>query len=366
MEAQLPLLSDVAQEVIDTWQALSRSMLQAPVFVTPEWVLSHAEHWDNELSIMHVRDASSQVIGLLPMTWRRFWKLAVLVVAGDPQSDRVATLVRELSSRPMIIRAFLNFACYRPGAWDLMWLGPLEQVEASEWLSEAHGIGLTSFATLLDSPVLGLPATWADYLGSLPSKRRKAIRRGLRVVERDPALSLWQPESEDDVALGVRQTLQLHYARLSEKGSIFSSRVTRDSHFADFLGDFCLNAYREGWLLLAQLRRDDCPVAAGLCFAFQDSVHLYLSAFDSAYRYLSPGGILNSWIIGEAIRRSHVWFDFGRGGEGYKYQFGAHPRILSYVCIAAPTTRSRWLCWCLQKWKGLGAILGSRFWNVHN
>ena len=51
---------------------------------------------------------------------------------------------------------------------------------------------------------------------------------------------------------------------------------------------------------------------------------IYNSGYDPAnYAELSPGIVLTSYIIEDAIKRSLKVFDFLQGNEVYKYRFGA-------------------------------------------
>jgi CelD/BcsL family acetyltransferase involved in cellulose biosynthesis len=64
-------------------------------------------------------------------------------------------------------------------------------------------------------------------------------------------------------------------------------------------------------------------------------MYLYNSAFEMEARRLSPGLILVSQQIEEAIERGFEVFDFLRGPERYKYQLGAEAVPLNNVRVMA-------------------------------
>ena len=60
---------------------------------------------------------------------------------------------------------------------------------------------------------------------------------------------------------------------------------------------------------------------------------LYNSGFRPEAAALSPGLILLAHIIRDAIERGQRRFDFLRGEERYKYDFGPTPEDVSTVTI---------------------------------
>jgi CelD/BcsL family acetyltransferase involved in cellulose biosynthesis len=64
--------------------------------------------------------------------------------------------------------------------------------------------------------------------------------------------------------------------------------------------------------------------AAMLAFNYKNRLLIYNSGYDPAnYAELSPGIVLTSYIIEDAIKRGLTILDFLQGNEVYKYRFGA-------------------------------------------
>ena len=81
------------------------------------------------------------------------------------------------------------------------------------------------------------------------------------------------------------------------------------------------------WLLDAP----DGPLATFLCLEWDGTVGLYNSGFRPDAAALSPGLVLLAHVIRDAIERGKRRFDFLRGEERYKYDFGPTPEDVSTV-----------------------------------
>jgi CelD/BcsL family acetyltransferase involved in cellulose biosynthesis len=77
-------------------------------------------------------------------------------------------------------------------------------------------------------------------------------------------------------------------------------------------------------------------VAAAFGFEDEQAYYLYNSSFDPTVASASPGIVLCDTLIRSAIASGRRRFDFLKGGEGYKRQFGARPRPLFAVVGSVP------------------------------
>jgi CelD/BcsL family acetyltransferase involved in cellulose biosynthesis len=85
---------------------------------------------------------------------------------------------------------------------------------------------------------------------------------------------------------------------------------------------------RQGLLRLHALRLDGAITATLHALADRPGiagrrVYFYLGGFDPRFAALSPGALLLAHAIEEAAREGAAGFDFLRGGETYKYRWGA-------------------------------------------
>jgi CelD/BcsL family acetyltransferase involved in cellulose biosynthesis len=69
--------------------------------------------------------------------------------------------------------------------------------------------------------------------------------------------------------------------------------------------------------------------------------YAYLCGFDPDFDYESPGTILIAHAIEQAVRQRDAEFHFLRGGEQYKYRWGAVDRWNQHRVIARRLSRAR-------------------------
>ena len=93
-------------------------------------------------------------------------------------------------------------------------------------------------------------------------------------------------------------------------------------------------SFETGILQLSFLTVDGKKAAAYLCFDYLDRIWVYNSGFDPAYREFSPGWVMLSYLIQNAIENGKKVFDFMRGDEAYKYRFGAEDSFVLKVKIS--------------------------------
>ena len=70
------------------------------------------------------------------------------------------------------------------------------------------------------------------------------------------------------------------------------------------------------------LELESLPIAAVLCFDYNNRVYLYNSGYDPQYGSLSAGLISKILSIKDSIERGRDKYDFLRGAENYKYRLG--------------------------------------------
>jgi CelD/BcsL family acetyltransferase involved in cellulose biosynthesis len=168
-------------------------------------------------------------------------------------------------------------------------------------------------------PVVALPAGGSidGFLATLSKKVRHEIRRKVRRAEAAGPVEL--VESRDPVA-DLEAFIDLHQRRWGEDGLFpptiggLQSRAFVRRLFELFGPD---GAARLSFLTVAGRR-----VAAALTFEGPDVVLYYNAGVDPDARELSPGVVLVERLIRRALERGQRRFDFLRGDEDYKYEWG--------------------------------------------
>jgi CelD/BcsL family acetyltransferase involved in cellulose biosynthesis len=203
---------------------------------------------------------------------------------------------------------------------DLRGLG-----EEGSWLDALRGgardAGLDADAELdAVAPCLALPATFDEYLATLPGKRRHEVRRkDRRLREAFPDVRLVDA-SPATIGNDLDRFVELHRSSPGEKGRFM---VPGMELFFRRLADALLP---DGTLRLAFLETGGHRVAGAIGFRDGAAFRLYNSAYDHAAAALAPGMVLVTELIRSAIEEGRRAFDFLKGDLSYKYRFGPRRR----------------------------------------
>jgi CelD/BcsL family acetyltransferase involved in cellulose biosynthesis len=170
--------------------------------------------------------------------------------------------------------------------------------------------------------VLELPDHVDAYLADLDGKQRHEIRRkSRRFGDLVGEAGLRRDES------GFTTFVEMHRAAPGDKGAFMTTEM--EAFFRDLLDV-------PGSALDLLIGAGGRPVAAAFGFEDEQAYYLYNSSFDPTVASASPGIVLCDTLIRSAIASGRRRFDFLKGGEGYKRQFGARPRPLFAVVGSVP------------------------------
>ena len=167
--------------------------------------------------------------------------------------------------------------------------------------------------------VLHLPTSFDEYLMSLSKKDRHELRRKRRKFESEVGpYRVARRSGEDAVALFAH----LHRLSSGDKGAFMTEEME------DFF--LALHTSADG---VIDVLEDGSGRAASAIFSFEDEdgFYLYNSAYEPEMRNLSPGNVMLSHLIEQAIDDGKQVFDFLKGDETYKFRLGATARSLFRV-----------------------------------
>jgi CelD/BcsL family acetyltransferase involved in cellulose biosynthesis len=303
----------------DAWDALlAASRLRSP-FLSWTW----QAHWtaafaaDRRLEVRRVTDADGDLVAVLALYEAMPGTLEL--IGGADVSDYLDLLVQAGREEDAWAALLQSRAAERE-----RWL--LHAVPAA---SPTVGVlptltGSCSLSATVEReercPVLSLPSSWDAYLASLSGKHRHELTRKIRRFERDvPDGRVVCVHTAADVGARLGDFLALHRASRTGKAKFMDARME-----TFFRAAIPALAARDGvrlWLLEAA----GAPIASFICLEWDDTVGLYNSGFSPAHAALSPGLVLLSHVIRDAIGRGRPRFDFLRGEERYKLEF--EPRL---------------------------------------
>ncbi|MFO0752920.1 MAG: GNAT family N-acetyltransferase [Thermodesulfovibrionales bacterium] len=240
-----------------------------------------------------------------------------LVIGGMPWSDNTGFVCAPDSAQ----RALPAFAVFMQHhlRWDLFDMRNVSDRRLDLFLSR---FSPESFYTREVAgtvcPHVLLPDSWERYLREfLGPCTRKHLKYYMKKAERlsgfravhtrednleqqiDALLALWQARwgAAPEAVLNVYRTL---FSRCAAAGTL------------------CLTTLWEG----------NAPFAAEAAFTDrkQGVFSGYTTGFNHAFASLSPGNVMTGFHIRHAIENGFRIYDFGAGGEKYKYSFGTRER----------------------------------------
>jgi hypothetical protein len=230
-----------------------------------------------------------------------------------------------------------------PSPWDAVDLRRLRCGDpAAEALAAAFGRREIAEGWTLNveredvCPVVRLPegATFEDYLGTLGKKERHEIRRKIRRAESAGEVAL--RDSADPIA-DLEAFIDLHQRKWGERG-LFPPTPGGDAS-RTFVRRLFEEQGNDGSLRLSFLTVGDERIAAGLMFQGEGEYLYYNAGVDPDARDLSPGVVLVAAYIERALREGITRFDFLRGDESYKYEWGAVDEPIQRLLVRRDTAK---------------------------
>lgn len=306
------------------WEALWRRDPAATPFQSPAWLLPWLRFFASDKPVMLTARARCDggcrrpLVGLLPLYLLAEADRCKLLPIGIGVSDYIDALVDPAA--PEAVDRLLAAIAEIPG-WDECWLPDLPRDGS---LARAHppdGL-LDRSVAALPCPVLALPADPAILVETLPPSIRRDLRQGCARGTAAGDLTL-ESIGELQIDAAMDDLFRLHGQRWQARGE---DGVCRDQLVQGFYRASAHSLSSAGMLRLYRLSLDDRAIAVHYGLAAKGRAYYYLGGFDPTQSRLSPGKQILSYAIEKAIAERAAHFDFLRGGEPYKYAWGAIDR----------------------------------------
>jgi CelD/BcsL family acetyltransferase involved in cellulose biosynthesis len=316
------------------WEALrARSRLRSPYLSwtwQTEW--THAFAADRRLDIRAVQATDGSLVGVLPLFDAGGG--VQRIIGGAEVSDYLDVLT-VAGREEEVWMALLQSRAAEPDAWQLHAVPAVSPtVTALPGLASTTGLEAT---ILLEErcPVLDLPPTWDDYLASLPSKHRHELQRKTRRLRREaPDARVSVARRRDEVETRFGDFFDLHRRSRVGKERFMDARMEK------FFRRVVCELAESGGAALWFLDFPSGPAAGFVVLEWEGTVGLYNSGFHPDRAALAPGLVLLVHLVEDAILRGKRRFDFLRGEERYKYEFGPTPEEVFGVRIAPARGRA--------------------------
>jgi len=332
----------------EQWDALAGGVpFRQTVWMKPWWNQFGTQ---KETLIVTVLDEDDTLCGILPLQrdGRHGWRT---VAGGMVCTDHVSMLARP-EDRQVVAEAIADFlidnAVDPQLGWDhLHFEGTLAGDPAMRCLvAELEQRGASSkLTTRMNTWFIPCRDDWDGYLASCSRRTRRRYRDLVKRLETKPLFSVRTPETEAMVIEAVEKLMELHqrhWVSQGEPGSYARSEMKT------FTVATAVAAFRRDRLFLPMLVWSDPEsgmektIATQLHFIGEDQRwYCFSTAVDYDHSALSPGVLLNAFVLKSAHDQDCSGIDFMRGDELYKEHLGAQSIPLLEIGISAPTLRGR-------------------------
>ena len=334
MEVDCFSTPEIFDDIADEWEGIIPKDRSDTLFTKPGWQKIWWDHLGSgELVVLTVRTEEDDVLRGVA-SWfitEHEGQRSVHYVGCEDVVDYL-DLIAQPEHINAVADAVLSFMTSSQGpAWDYMDLCNMpESSPAREaLLKAAEKLSLNAEMRIQEvCPVVHLPDSYDAYLDTLDSKQRKELRRKRkRLAPYEVDCYLVGPEHDLDEEMEA--FLELMAASTPEKEKF----LEEPGHRALFQ-DVAHYTQKEGLLDLIMLKIDGVRVAGMLQFGYHDRMLLYNSGLKPGkYGSLSPGIVLLTYSIENAIERNFKQYDFLRGDEDYKFRMGAEATNIYNITI---------------------------------
>jgi len=314
------------------WEALWQRLPGRTPFTAPAWLLPWWRHFGTGQPRVATLRQGGQLAAVLPLYVLDEPGCRKLLPIGAGLSDYQDILAEPGLDPSPLLHAVLARAD-GVDVCDLIQVPPgsmLRMASAPPGWAMAWRDGSPCPVLALPASVEGLPdVVSARTLRKLRMNRNRAERGGGVTRERATETTLPRLQAE---------LIRLHQARWTRQGD---AGVLADPRVLGLHRDAAPGLLRAGVLRLEALLVGGEVVAA--IMALLDGprrILFYLSGFDEAHAFISPGTLLLGAMLEDAIREGRREADFLRGQESYKYAWDAVDRPNGF-CQLTPTMQGQ-------------------------
>lgn len=307
------------------WDDLLERSINPPFFMRYDYQSVWWHYLGNDdLLLIAVRNDDGQLVGLAPLYAKtnQQGQRELSFVGCVDVSDYLDLLV-DKDYVDAVYDALLTCLADDAIAWDKLYLCslPHNSITHTQFAQAARQQGWQAEVNEQDvCPVITLAGTWDDYLAGVKKKQRHEIRRKMRKIETEASTHWYVIDSEDGLAEAIEDFIELHQKSTADKEDFWSDELIA------FFKALAVKLTQKGWFRLYFIEVNGVKAAAMLAFDYNNEFLLYNSGYDpEQFAHLSPGVVLTSYTIQDAINLGRHRYDFLRGDEVYKFRFGAEP-----------------------------------------
>ena len=300
------------------WERLWRRDPSATPFQSPAWLFAWWSVFGTSEPVVFTARSNGELVGLLPLYLLREPGCRKLLPIGVGLSDYIDALCDPASiGYPDLLMAAISDT----PDWDECWLPDLALDGAL--VTTRAVLGLTDqIEPASPCPILALPSDLAKLGEVVLRKTLRDLRQARARAESVGRVSI-EAVAKDGLGSAMEDLFRLHELRWRGRGE---SGVCSDSGVRRFHRIAAREMLKEKMLRLYRLKIGGAVAAVYYGFVAKGRAYAYLGGFDPLQEHVSPGTQMIAHAIEQAIAERAASFDFLRGGEGYKYSWGAVDR----------------------------------------
>lgn len=311
---------------------LSTLLPCSPMLSAP-WLARWWEHFGcadqgASLFVLSVRDNDGALVGLAPFFVNSSRTIEFLG-SGKVCSDHPSILCQE-GYEDAVVSEVVDWL-FDESAGRTQWQGiDLEAVDSDDTVMQQFVERLRTRSDALvtcredtGSWYLDLPESWEEYLQGLTKNRRKRCRRWTRNYFESGRAKLRVFSEAEQLEEGFAILEELHNRR---RRGVGEAGAFEDPLFRAFHRTVAPEMLAAGMLRLNCLELDGRPIAAEYMLVGTDTLFAYQSGIEPDALDDSPGNLSVMVGIQSAIEEGCRRFDFMRGDETYKANWGALSR----------------------------------------
>ncbi|HLK46936.1 MAG TPA: GNAT family N-acetyltransferase [Bryobacteraceae bacterium] len=292
------------------WSRWARKLGPATPFQMPEWLVTWWAHFGSGLLRTFVFRRDGALAGVLPCFLHRWEGRRQLTLVGSGITDYLDPLFRPGSEAEIV--AMLRGELRQWSDW-----------EVCDWQDLSRDTPLRALGAITDD-IPCSQITLDEPFETFLSRRPKDLKRNLRRY-RDKAEAIGPVEFEVSNHANpvlVDSLVQLHRARWAKSGQ----RGMIEANCSEaFLREITALPELQDVLRIFTVRFCGCRAAILLAICNETTIFSYLSAFDPRHEAFGFGRELLAQALRYAHEHGYNRWNFLRGGEAYKFSWGARP-----------------------------------------
>ena len=317
-------------KILPNWSKLKEEFFEITIFQDIHWI---KEWWNYKSSqrnvtpyILEIKD-KDQTVGIIPLYIHNL-KLSgisfrILKPMGSELSDYlIPILSRKYSVESVLSKAFEEIMKDKSN-WDyLEWENIPENSFFDDYLIQnLLGKYKTSKRIIGDScSYIMLEKDVEKLISNLDEKLLKNIHYKERKLKKKGSFEFKKVSDEKQIEPIMNIFFELHCTRWNDTPTPSKFRFVEER---EFLLQVAKNLFKSNLLHLTYLIQNDDVISVHFGMSDGNKLYGYLTAFDIRYRKFSVGVILDYHLLLLACKEGCEVFDFLRGDESYKNQWGA-------------------------------------------